>query len=57
MNRGDFGVWEVILPAKDGQPAIPHNSRVKVGASPAKSTSTNKWLITDIYDHTLWRTH
>lgn len=31
MTRGDFGVWEVTLPAKDGQLAIPHNSKVKVG--------------------------
>lgn len=30
MKRGDFGVWEVTLPAKGGQPAIPHNSKVKV---------------------------
>ena len=31
MTRNEFGVWEVILPAKDGQPAIPHNTKVKVG--------------------------
>jgi 1,4-alpha-glucan branching enzyme len=30
MRRDDFGVWEVRLPAKDGRPAIPHNSKVKV---------------------------
>ena len=30
MTRGDFGVWQVTLQAKDGQPAIPHNSKVKV---------------------------
>lgn len=30
MTRGDFGVWEVRLAAHDGQPAIPHNSKVKV---------------------------
>ena len=33
MHRGEFGVWEIRLPAKDGQPAIPHNSKVKVGAN------------------------
>jgi len=30
MTRGEFGVWEVTLPAKDGQPAIPHKTKVKV---------------------------
>lgn len=32
MQKNDFGVWEVNLPAKNGQPVIPHNSKVK--ASP-----------------------
>ncbi|MCJ1462318.1 alpha-1,4-glucan branching enzyme [Pseudocyphellaria aurata] len=30
MTRDEYGVWEVKLPAKDGQPAIPHNSKVKI---------------------------
>ena len=30
MTRNDFGVWEVTLPAKDGYPAIPHNTKFKV---------------------------
>lgn len=30
MARNEFGVWEVTLPAKDGQPAIPHNTKVKI---------------------------
>lgn len=30
MTRGEFGVWNLVLPAKDGQPAIPHQSKVKV---------------------------
>ena len=30
MIRGDFGVWEVTVPAKDGQLGIPHNTKVKV---------------------------
>jgi len=30
MKRDDFGVWEITLPAHDGQPAIPHNSKVKI---------------------------
>ncbi|MCJ1450311.1 alpha-1,4-glucan branching enzyme [Mycoblastus sanguinarius] len=30
MTRGEYGVWEVTLSAKDGKPAIPHNSKVKI---------------------------
>lgn len=30
MKRDDFGVWEITLPAVNGQPAIPHNSKIKV---------------------------
>ena len=30
MTRGEFGVWNLLLPAKDGQPSIPHQSKVKV---------------------------
>ncbi|KAF3941224.1 hypothetical protein ABW19_dt0206043 [Dactylella cylindrospora] len=30
MQKDPFGVWEVIIPAKDGAPAIGHNSKVKI---------------------------
>ncbi|RDW78823.1 1,4-alpha-glucan branching enzyme GLC3 [Aspergillus mulundensis] len=30
MTRNDFGVWEIALPAKDGAPVIPHDSKVKI---------------------------
>lgn len=30
MTRGEFGVWEVNIPPKDGQLAITHGSKVKV---------------------------
>ncbi|KAI9885318.1 MAG: 1,4-alpha-glucan-branching enzyme [Watsoniomyces obsoletus] len=30
MQRNEYGVWEVHLHAKDGQMAIPHNSKVKI---------------------------
>jgi hypothetical protein len=33
MNKDAFGVWEVTLPAKDGVPVIPHESKIKVRAS------------------------
>ena len=30
MTKNQYGVWEITLPAKDGHPAIPHSSKVKV---------------------------
>lgn len=31
MVKNDFGVWEIVIPAIKRVPAIPHNSKVKVG--------------------------
>lgn len=30
MRKDNFGVWEVIVPSIDGQPAISHNAKVKL---------------------------
>lgn len=30
MKKNEFGVFEIIVPAKNGQKAIPHNSKIKV---------------------------
>jgi 1,4-alpha-glucan branching enzyme len=30
MKKNEFGVFEIVLPPKDGQPAITHNSKIKV---------------------------
>jgi 1,4-alpha-glucan branching enzyme len=30
MTKDAFGVFEVTVPAKDGKPAIPHDSKIKV---------------------------
>ncbi|CAG9980814.1 unnamed protein product [Clonostachys byssicola] len=30
MVKNEFGVFEITLPAKNGQPQIPHNSKVKI---------------------------
>lgn len=30
MTKNDFGVFEIKIPARDGQPAIPHLSKVKI---------------------------
>lgn len=33
MTKDSFGVWEITLPAVNGEPAIPHNSKLKVRAA------------------------
>ena len=38
MKRDDYGVWEITVPAQNGQPAIPHNTKVKVGPNHACTT-------------------
>ncbi|KAH6656799.1 1,4-alpha-glucan-branching enzyme [Truncatella angustata] len=30
MKKNDYGVWEIVLPAANGEPAIPHNSKLKI---------------------------
>jgi 1,4-alpha-glucan branching enzyme len=30
MTKDNFGVFEVTIPGKDGQPQIPHDSKIKV---------------------------
>lgn len=30
MKKDSFGVWEITLPAVDGKPAIPHESKIKI---------------------------
>ncbi|KAI0019819.1 carbohydrate-binding module family 48 [Xylariomycetidae sp. FL0641] len=40
MTKNEFGVWEITLPAKDGQPAIPHNSKIKI----SMTTPSGEWI-------------
>ncbi|KAI0876369.1 alpha amylase [Hypoxylon argillaceum] len=30
MKKNEFGVWEIVVPAINGQPAIPHKSKIKI---------------------------
>lgn len=32
MEKNEFGIFEINLPAKDGRSAIAHNSKIKVSA-------------------------
>jgi hypothetical protein len=58
MNKNAFGVWEVVVSAVDGQPAIPHNSKIKVlqaNFDPTCTTPTNVLsIISDRPDYTQW---
>lgn len=42
MKKNDFGVFEIVLPPKDGQPAIPHNSKIKVRKAIEPKNGENK---------------
>jgi len=37
MTKNAFGVWELTIPPVDGQPAIPHDTMIKVRAPPLVS--------------------
>jgi hypothetical protein len=39
MKKNPFGVWEVTVPAQNGAPAIPHESKIKASDS---SEATNR---------------
>ncbi|ORY64171.1 family 13 glycoside hydrolase [Pseudomassariella vexata] len=40
MKKNDFGVWEIYLPANNGGPVIPHQSKVKI----SMTTPTGEWI-------------
>ncbi|KAI9785487.1 MAG: alpha-1,4-glucan branching enzyme [Geoglossum umbratile] len=65
MRKNDFGVWEVTLPAKNGKPAIPHNTKVKISMVtptgerierlPAWITRVTQELsVSPVYDAVFW---
>ena len=33
MKKDPFGVFEIVLPAKNGKPVVAHNSKIKVSCS------------------------
>jgi hypothetical protein len=55
MKKDPFGVFEVVIPAKDGQPAIAHNSKIKVRSS--KCAAFQLLISPDLHGDTLWRTN
>ncbi|GAA6041557.1 hypothetical protein JCM8097_004263 [Rhodosporidiobolus ruineniae] len=65
MKKNQYGVWEVVVPAVGGKPAIPHNSKVKISMTtpsgerierlPAWATRVVQDLtVSPIYDAVFW---
>jgi 1,4-alpha-glucan branching enzyme len=65
MTRGDFGVWELHLHARDGVPAIAHNTKLKISMVipggeriervPVWITRVTQELnVSPVYDAVLW---
>jgi 1,4-alpha-glucan branching enzyme len=38
MTKNEFGVFEVTVPGKNGQPSIPHDSKIKVCLAETRRT-------------------
>jgi len=56
MTKNQYGVWEIVLPPKGpGEPAIPHDSKVKVSSTLSSVIDTDKrFAELDIYDLAQW---
>ncbi|KAK2746215.1 alpha-1,4-glucan branching enzyme [Myotisia sp. PD_48] len=65
MKKDAFGVWEVLIPGKDGKPVIPHDSKVKITMTtpsgehidriPAWITRVTQDLnVSPVYDGRFW---
>lgn len=42
MKVNDYGIWEVTIPAVNGQPAIPHNTKLKISLKLASGQSIDR---------------
>lgn len=65
MRRDAYGIWSIQLPAKDGQPQIPHNTKVKISMvlpSGERIERLPTWItrvtqdlsVSPIYDAVFW---
>ena len=52
MTKNQYGVWEITLPPKaPGEPAVVHDSKVKVSSTLGSVLDTNKCFVgLDILD-------
>ncbi|KAK4633814.1 1,4-alpha-glucan-branching enzyme [Fulvia fulva] len=66
MKRDPFGVWEISLPPHNGQPAIPHDSKIKISFvvpnDQARQERIPAWIkrvtqdlsVSPVYDARFW---
>ncbi|KAI7124309.1 1,4-alpha-glucan-branching, partial [Hortaea werneckii] len=66
MKRDPYGVWEISLPPVNGQPAIPHDSKVKISMvvpnDHARAERIPAWIkrvtqdlnVSPVYDARFW---
>ncbi|KAI9853171.1 MAG: alpha-1,4-glucan branching enzyme [Thelocarpon superellum] len=65
LTKNEFGVWETMLPSKDGQPAIPHNTKIKISMiipSGERIERIPAWItrviqdqsVSSVYDGVFW---
>lgn len=65
MSRNEYGVWEILIPAVNGKPAIPHDSKIKITMNmpggqqldrlPAWITRVTQDLnVSPVYDARFW---
>jgi hypothetical protein len=45
MKKNEFGVFEITVPAVNGEPAIPHDSKVKVCSICQRNSAPDLTLI------------
>ena len=53
MKKDPYGVFEVVVPAKDGKPAIAHNSKMKVCRTGSAVASLAN--LADLPNYTFWQ--
>lgn len=54
MKKNEFGIFEIVLPAKDGQPALEHNSKIKVSAILESNRRRTQTLMRRFHNRLLW---
>ena len=60
MTKNSFGVWEIKVPPKlTGEPAIPHDSNLKVKLCSKPTLCASKFILSilDFHVSSQWRTH
>lgn len=51
MKKNEFGVFEITVPAVNGEPAIPHDSKIKVCSIYQHNSTTGLTLIRSLLSY------